>query len=160
MITRDPVFRYRNATSEDVPALIALIAPLEADGTLVRRNRELLEQEIDRFILAEHDGVVVGSAALYPFWEEQAGELACLAVAPDYRRAGIGEALLQRIEDRARAAGLLRLFVLTTRTAHWFLERGFVEVGVDALPKEKRALYNYQRRSKVFVKNLFERNPL
>jgi amino-acid N-acetyltransferase len=83
-----------------------------------------------------------------------------LAVAPDYRRAGIGEALLQRIEDRARAAGLLRLFVLTTRTAHWFLERGFVEVGVDALPKEKRALYNYQRRSKVFVKNLFERNPL
>jgi len=160
MITRDPVFRYRNATSEDVPALIALIAPLEADGTLVRRNRELLEQEIDRFILAEHDGVVVGSAALYPFWEEQAGELACLAVAPDYRRAGIGEALLQRIEDRARAAGLLRLFVLTTRTAHWFLERGFVEVGIDALPKEKRALYNYQRRSKVFVKNLFERNPL
>ncbi len=160
MITRDPVFRYRNAASEDIPALIALIAPLEADGTLVRRNRELLEQEIDRFILAEHDGVVVGSAALYPFWDEQAGELACLAVAPDYRRAGIGEALLQRIEDRARAAGLTRLFVLTTRTAHWFLERGFVEVGVDALPKEKRALYNYQRRSKVFVKNLTERNPL
>lgn len=154
MVTRDPVFRYRNATSEDVPALIALIAPLEADGTLVRRNRELLEQEIDRFILVEHDGVVVGSAALYPFPEAQAGELACLAVAPEYRRAGIGESLLHRIEARARAAGFTRLFVLTTRTAHWFLERGFVETGVDTLPKEKQALYNYQRRSKVFVKTL------
>lgn len=154
MITRNPVFRYRDATSEDVPALIALIAPMEADGTLVRRNRELLEQEITRFILVEHDGVVVGSAALYPFSEERAGELACLAVAPEYRRAGIGEELLRRIEARARAAGLEKLYVLTTRTAHWFLERGFVEVSVDALPKQKRELYNYQRRSKVFVKTL------
>ncbi|GAB6050914.1 amino-acid N-acetyltransferase [Hydrogenophilus islandicus] len=154
MITRNPVFRFRDATSEDVPALIALIAPMEADGTLVRRNRELLEQEIGRFILVEHDGVVVGSAALYPFSEEKAGELACLAVAPEYRRAGIGEELLHRIEARARAAGLEKLYVLTTRTAHWFLERGFVEVGVDHLPKQKRELYNYQRRSKVFVKTL------
>ncbi|MCX7945725.1 MAG: amino-acid N-acetyltransferase [Hydrogenophilus sp.] len=154
MITRDPVFRFREARSEDIAALLALIAPLEADGTLVRRSRELLEQEIDRFVLAEHDGVVVGSAALYPFAEEQAGELACLAVAPDFRCAGIGEELLRRIEARARAAGLSRLYVLTTRTAHWFLERGFVEVGVEALPQRKQALYNYQRRSKVLVKIL------
>jgi amino-acid N-acetyltransferase len=58
------------------------------------------------------------------------------------------------MEDMARAAGIQRLFVLTTRTAHWFLERGFVEAGVDALPAKKRELYNYQRRSKVFAKTL------
>ncbi len=154
MITRDPVFVFRDGMSEDVPALLALIAPLEADGTLVRRSRELLEQEIDRFVLVEHDGVVIGSAALYPFPEEGAGELACLAVAPEYRRAGIGEALMRRIEERARAMGLKRLFVLTTRTAHWFLERGFVEVGLEALPQRKQALYNFQRRSKVLMKTL------
>ena len=33
--------------------------------------------------------------------------------------------LLERIENRARAQGLKTLFVLTTRTAHWFRERGF-----------------------------------
>jgi amino-acid N-acetyltransferase len=154
LVTRDPIFRFRDARPEDVAALIALIAPMEADGTLVRRSRELLEKEIERFVLVEYDGVVVGSAAIYPFSEENAAELACLAVAPEFRRAGIGEELLRRIEARARAMGLERLYVLTTRTAHWFLERGFREVGPEALPQRKRELYNYQRRSKVFVKAL------
>ncbi|MDK2797184.1 MAG: amino-acid N-acetyltransferase [Tepidiphilus sp.] len=154
LVTRDPIFRFRDARPEDIPALIALIAPMEADGTLVRRDRELLEKEIERFLLVEYDGVVVGSAAIYPFSEEGSAELACLAVAPEFRRAGIGEELLHRIEARARAMGLERLYVLTTRTAHWFLERGFREVGPEALPRRKRELYNYQRRSKVFVKAL------
>lgn len=152
IVSRDPLFRMRDANVEDVAALVALITPLEQEGALVRRGRELLEQEIDRFTLVEHDGVLVGCAALYPFEDDMAAELACLAVAHEYRRAGLGDQLLRRIEQRARAQGLKHLFVLTTRTAHWFRERGFTESGPDALPPEKRALYNYRRRSKVFVK--------
>jgi len=49
---------------------------------------------------------------------------------------------------------LKQLFVLTTRTAHWFIERGFVESSVDALPSARREVYNLQRRSKVLVKTL------
>ena len=154
LVSRDPLFRLREATHEDVGALVSLISPLEADGTLVRRGRELLEQEIERFTLVEHDGVLVGCAALYRFSEERAAELACLAVQPEFRRAGLGELLLKRIEKRARAAELERLFVLTTRTAHWFRERGFEETGPDQLPTLKRELYNLQRRSKVLVKRL------
>jgi amino-acid N-acetyltransferase len=154
VVSRDPLFRLRDATVEDVAALVALITPMELDGSLVRRGRELLEQEIERFTLIEHDGVLVGCAALYPFSDERAAELACLAVTPEYRRAGLGDQLLRRIEQRARAQRFERLFVLTTRTAHWFRERGFIETGPDALPRQKRELYNYQRRSKVFVKSL------
>ncbi|THF62443.1 amino-acid N-acetyltransferase [Pseudothauera nasutitermitis] len=154
VVSRAPLFRLREANVEDVGALVALISPMEADGTLVRRGRELLEQEIGRFTVVEHDGVLVGCAALYPFSEDNAAELACLAVTPEYRRAGLGDQLLRRIERRARAQRLERLFVLTTRTAHWFRERGFSEIGPDALPGAKRELYNYQRRSKVFVKTL------
>jgi amino-acid N-acetyltransferase len=154
IVTRDPLFRMREATFDDVAALVALISPMEADGSLVRRGRELLEQEIERFTLVEHDGVLVGCAALYPFGDEGSAELACLAVAHDYRRAGLGDQLLRRLEKRARAMGLSRLFILTTRTAHWFRERGFDEAGPDMLPRQKRELYNYQRRSKVFVKAL------
>ncbi len=154
VVSRDPLFRLREATVDDVGALVALISPMEADGTLVRRGRELLEQEIERFTVVEHDGVLVGCAALYPFSEENAAELACLAVMPDYRRAGLGDQLLRRIERRARVQRLERLFVLTTRTAHWFRERGFSEIGPEALPRQKRDLYNFQRRSKVFVKTL------
>jgi len=154
MVTRDALARMREAGVDDVAAIVGLIAPLEADGTLVRRGRELLEMEIGRFSVLEHDGVILGCAALYPFSREKAAELACLAVSPEYRRAGYGEQLLHYMEARARKAGLKRLFVLTTRTAHWFIERGFVEAGVDVLPSEKRELYNWKRRSKVLRKAL------
>jgi amino-acid N-acetyltransferase len=154
VVSRDPLFRLREATIDDVAALVSLITPMEVDGTLVRRGRELLEQEIERFTVVEHDGVLVGCAALYPFSEDNAAELACLAVTPEYRRAGLGDQLLKRIERRARVQRLERLFVLTTRTAHWFRERGFSEIGPEALPRKKRELYNLQRRSKVFVKPL------
>jgi len=110
--------------------------------------------EIERFVVAEHDGTIVGCAALYPFPTDHAGELAGLAVHPDFRREGYGEALLIEIEGRAREARMQQLFVLTTRTAHWFVERGFQPASIDALPSEKQALYNYERRSQVFVKRL------
>jgi amino-acid N-acetyltransferase len=154
MITADKLERLRRATIEDVGGILRLIEPLEADGTLVRRGRELLEQEIGRFTVLEHDRLILGCAALYPFPKARAGELACLAVRPDHRGAGHGEKLLGAVERQARAAGMRKLFVLTTRAAHWFVERGFGEAPVGALPGEKQALYNWQRRSKVLVKAL------
>lgn len=160
LVTREPVQTLRIATVGDIGGILRLIEPLEAEGVLVKRGRELLEREIDRFVVMEHDGLIVGCAALYPFPEEKAGELACLAVHPDYRNSGCGAALLQFVEARARKSGMCKLFVLTTRTAHWFIEQGFVETGIEALPVERRSLYNYQRRSKVFVKKLSEREPI
>lgn len=153
IITRESLEILRDARPDDISGLVALIEPLEADGTLVRRSRELLEREITRFSVVEHDGLIVGCAALYPYGNDQA-ELACVAVHPHYRRWGYGEQLMKRIETRARAVGIKRLFVLTTVTAQWFKERGFVEQSVDDLPTEKRLVYNLQRRSKVFAKAL------
>ena len=154
MVSEDVLETLRNATIDDVGGILALIEPLEAEGILVRRSRELLEMEIDRFSVLEYDGLIIGCAALYPFSKEKAAELACMAVHPDYRSAGRGEALLGYMQVKALEKGFKQLFVLTTRTAHWFLERGFAEVGVDKLPKAKQGLYNYQRRSKVFMKKL------
>jgi amino-acid N-acetyltransferase len=154
MISEGPLENLRDARIEDVGAVLQLIEPLEADGTLVRRNRELLEMEIARFVVVEHDCIIIGCAALYPFPDDDAAELACLTVHSDYRSAGCGDALLKNIEGKARSLGSKKLFVLTTRTAHWFVERGFVETGIGELPRAKQGLYNYQRRSKVFVKQL------
>jgi amino-acid N-acetyltransferase len=154
VLTRASLERLREATSDDVGSILALIAPLEADGTLVKRGRERIEMEIARYSVLEHDGVIVGCAALYPFSTEKAAELACLAVMPDYRELGYGDQLRRHVEARAKKQKLKRLFVLTTRTAHWFIERGFSEASVDELPTQRREIYNLQRRSKVFVKNL------
>jgi amino-acid N-acetyltransferase len=154
MVSPAPLETLRPATIADVGGLLALLEPLEAEGILVKRSREKLEREIDRFVVLEHDRTIVGSAALYPFPDEGAGELACLAVHPDFRDGGRGERLLDEIAARARKQKLARLFVLTTRTAHWFVERGFKEGDARRLPRARAALYNWQRRSKVFEKTL------
>lgn len=154
MITADPLEQLRPARIEDVGGMLALIEPLEADGTLVKRGRERLEREIGNFHVIEHDGVIVGCAALYPFAAERSAEFACLAVAPERRDAGYGERLLQACEAHARAQKIRRLFALTTRAAHWFLAQGFREAGVAALPERRQSLYNWRRGSKVFLKRI------
>ncbi|OGA62674.1 MAG: amino-acid N-acetyltransferase [Betaproteobacteria bacterium RIFCSPLOWO2_12_FULL_65_14] len=154
MITSATVETLRPARIEDVQGMLALIEPLEADGTLVKRSRELLEAEIGNFLVVEHDGVIVGCAALYPFPEEKSAEFACLAVAHEYRDAGYGEDLLKACEERAKEMRIRRLFALTTHAAHWFLEQGFRAADVSALPSRRQALYNWRRGSKVFLKRI------
>lgn len=144
----------RNAQIDDVGGILELIKPLEETGVLVRRSREQLELEIDRFMLIERDGMIIGCSALYPYPEEKMGELACIAVHPDYVDNGRGGELLDAMQQRARQLGLKRLFVLTTQTTHWFRERGFTEGDIGTLPVKKRRLYNYQRNSKVLFKAL------
>ena len=154
LVSDDNYEQIRRARVEDIGGIVELIQPLEEQGILVRRSRELLETEIDCFVVAERDGTVVGCAALYAYPQEKAGELSCFAVDPNYRRAGRGDEILAMIEARARGLGLEQLFVLTTQTEHWFRERGFQTSSVQALPGPKLATYNTQRNSKVFVKPL------
>jgi amino-acid N-acetyltransferase len=154
LISAAPFDHMRKATIEDVGGIIELVSPLEAEGVLVRRSREKLEMEIDQFTVLVRDGAIIGCAALYPHSSENIAELACLAVHSDYRDAGRGTELFSSLERQARLSGSRQLFVLTTQTAHWFLERGFVEGRIEDLPVARKDLYNYQRNSKVFVKAL------
>jgi len=154
LVSGDHYEQIRQARVEDIGGILELIQPLEEQGVLVRRSREMLETEIGRFVVAERDGTIVGCAALYHYPEEQAGELSCFAVDPAYRRAGRGDEILVMVEKLARGQGIRKLFVLTTQTEHWFRERGFVPAAVQALPGPKLASYNAQRNSKVFYKPL------
>ncbi len=154
LVAKDEYEQSRVANIDDVGGILELIEPLEQQGILLKRSRELLETEISQFRLLERDGRILACAALYPFPEERCGEVACIVSHPEYRGGRRGQRLLQEIEAEARRQGLDRLFVLTTQTAHWFLEQGFVESPREALPARKQALYNLQRNSKVFFKQL------
>jgi amino-acid N-acetyltransferase len=154
MISYQNLETLREATIEDVGGILQLIEPLEADGTLVKRGRELIEREIEYFSVIEHDGVIFGCAALYPFPAEKMAEMACLIVNPEVQAQGDGERILKHMENRARAEGYKKLFVLTTRTAHWFLKRGFIPASVDDLPKDRQHMYNWQRKSLVLIKQV------
>lgn len=153
LVTQDPYDQLRPARIDDVNGILGLLKPLEDQGILVRRSRELLETEIHRFNVIERDGMITACAALYPYSDDRA-ELACVAVHPDYRRGHRGQRLLEQLEQEARRRQYKQLFVLTTRTAHWFIEQGFVAGEVSELPEERQKMYNFQRNSKVFFKSL------
>ena len=154
LIANDDYEQARVADIEDVGGILELIEPLEHEGILLKRSRELLETEISRFRLLERDGRIIACAALYPFPADGCGEIACIVSHPDYRGGQRGQRLLLELEQEARRLGLDRVFVLTTQTAHWFIEQGFLESSRDDLPGEKQSLYNLQRNSKVFFKKL------
>lgn len=154
MITELPLEVMRQANIDDVGGILKLIEPLENEGILVRRGRERIEMEINHFYVMEHDNRTIGCAALYPFKDEKMAEFACLAIDPQYRGGGRGDKLFNYCQAQAKKSGFTQLFCLTTRTEHWFLERGFIEKSIDFLPAEKKQMYNVQRKSKVFIKPL------
>jgi len=159
MVTEQSLETMRQANIDDVGGILKLIEPLENEGVLVRRGRERIEVEIDHFYVMEHDNRTIGCAALYPFSNTKKPnksmvEFACLAIDPQYRGGGRGDKLFNYCQNRAKELGFKQLFCLTTRTEHWFLERGFIEGSIEKLPAEKQKMYNYQRNSKVFIKTL------
>ncbi|MFT4580999.1 MAG: amino-acid N-acetyltransferase [Gammaproteobacteria bacterium] len=153
LVSNTPFEQFRLATIEDVGGVLALIEPLEQEGFLVKRSREKLEIEISHFSVLVREDTVIACGALYPF-PNAIGELACVAVHPDYRRYGFGNIVLQALERRARDAGLEEVFVLTTHASHWFLQNGFLRSEIQELPIERQALYNLSRNSLVLRKRL------
>ena len=154
MVVDEKLESLREATADDVGGILQLIEPFERDGTLVRRERTEIERDIANYTVIEHDGIIFGCAALYPYPESRTGEMAALTVSDQVQSQGDGERILKRIEQRAKAMGLDSIFVLSTRTMHWFIKRGFVQADPDQLPDARKRKYNWDRRSMVLVKKL------
>jgi amino-acid N-acetyltransferase len=154
MVVDEKLESLREAAADDVGGILQLIEPFERDGTLVRRERKEIERDIARYSVVEHDGIIFGCAALYPYPEARTAEMAALTVSPQAQGQGDGERLLKHVEQRARNEGLDSLFVLTTRTMHWFVKRGFTQVDPEWLPEARKRKYNWDRRSQVLVKKL------
>ena len=154
MVIDEKLEELREATIDDVGGILQLIEPFEKDGTLVKRDRTEIERDIATYTIIEHDGVIFGCAALYPYPEAKTAEMAAVTVSPQSQGTGDGEKLLKRIEQRARLLGLDSIFVLTTRTMHWFIKRGFSPVDPDWLPDARKRKYNWDRKSQVLVKKL------
>lgn len=154
LISRQSAELIRPATTTDVGGILELIRPLEEEGILVRRSREMLELEIQHFTVIEHEGVIAACIALYPYPEQAMAEIACVATHPDYRTGGRAARLLAYAEQQAASQQFTQVFVLTTRTAQWFIEKGYQATEFTELPPTKQARYNHQRKSKIYSKSI------
>ena len=154
-IAREAFEQIREARLEDIPSIMSIIQPLEERGILLKRSREYIENHVQQFAVLENDTLIHACVALQIYsGEPKMAELSCLAVAPFARTEGYGLQMLQYVEQKAKAEGVEKLFILTTQTAHWFIERGFTEAMLQALPEERQKQYNHARNSKIFIKNL------
>jgi amino-acid N-acetyltransferase len=154
LLSGAPFDSVHQATVNDIGGILELIEPLEEQGVLVKRSREKLEVDINDYIVLVRDGTVIACAALHDYPEDNVMELACMAVNPAYQNQNKGDMLYKFIETIAMENGAKMLFVLTTQTEHWFIERGFSEADIDSLPVQKKDIYNFQRNSKALIKEL------
>lgn len=116
----------RAARTQDVRAIRDLVDTYSPDGRLLSKATVTLFEDIQEFLVAEKDGVVVGCGAVHVMWEDLA-EVRTVAVAPDHAGQGIGSALLGRLMDRARDVGVSRVFCLTFAVT-FFERHGFREI--------------------------------
>ncbi len=153
MVVDEGYQQLRAATIEDIGGLLDLIRPLEDRGILVKRSRDLLEKYIDNYKVIEYDGLIVACGALIPF-SNSFVELACIATHPGFSKMGLGKKLVDALVFEAKRQSYKKAFVLTTEGEHWFIEQKFREANLTDLPEERRQAYNYQRNSKVLIRNL------
>jgi amino-acid N-acetyltransferase len=143
----------RRANVNDVSGIYELISPLIKMGTLIDRPKNVLEKDIEMYYVYTRDNLIVACGQLKKF-EKGYAEIGCLVVNSEYRKGGRGDAMLGYLERMCVMHGCTSIFVLSTQTMEWFLERGFEEVGVEELPPSRQATYNHVRKSKIYLKRI------
>uniref|UniRef100_A0A7R9V5J8 N-acetyltransferase domain-containing protein n=2 Tax=Chlamydomonas euryale TaxID=1486919 RepID=A0A7R9V5J8_9CHLO len=162
MISADFYEGIRRANVNDLDGIKAILEPLERQGVTIKRSREQLEAVIDTFIVCEREQKVMGCAMLLDLGATDDGarvaELGAFCIDPAFRGSGRGDSMLDYVEQDARAAGVNRLVLLTTRTADWFEQRDFMHSGPayasTLLPEARRVRIDPARNSQLYVKQL------
>ena len=157
LLSRDLYEGIRRANVMDISNLYDLISPLIQMGTLVDRPKSVMENDIDSYYIYTRDNLILACGQLKIFEGAQGkryAEIGCLVVNKEYRARGRGDTMLGYLERLCFLNGATTVFVLSTQTMEWFVERGFSQVTVDELPPSRQATYNRKRNSKIYMKDI------
>ncbi|MDR0331074.1 MAG: amino-acid N-acetyltransferase [Chitinispirillales bacterium] len=145
----------RPMTATDIPGVLSLMQPKVESGALVARNDHDLAEKLGDYAVYDVDGTLHACGALHIFPGRQ-GEIAAIVVDEKFASRGIGKKMISYLIEQATRAGLKSVFVLTTLSADWFNQLGFVEAKVEELPEGKREKYNKDRNSLVLKYEISE----
>lgn len=157
MVFADDYQQIREASPADVDEMLLMMRRAVEDEQLVERDKGEILAHLGDYIVMEIDGNVVGVGALHCYPEAGSAELACIYVKNDHEGQGYGKSLIKFIEKRAKDVGASRLFVLSTQTAEYFIERfGYQEsADLDQMPVERREKWERDgRNSRFLVKDI------
>lgn len=113
--------------------------------TLLIESHLLLDGVADAlptFVVAEHDGALVGVAGLEVCRDNAL--LRSVAVAPEWRSRGLGRELVTRVISAAEARGVHALYLLTMTAEHWYPRFGFAKVSREDVPADVRATEEFR----------------
>jgi amino-acid N-acetyltransferase len=140
----------RPATIEDIPDILRIMQDYIAKGYLVPRTQDSISEKLADYVVYSIDNSIHGCGALHAF-ENGMAEVAGIAVGANYRKSGIGDAIVRHLISLGRMKGYKTLFLLTTQALDWFYQLGFVDGTVDELPPSKREHYNQKRKSRILM---------
>jgi amino-acid N-acetyltransferase len=154
MVYSNEYQQIRRVFKKDVRAVIALIRQSVSNEELVKRTRADILAHLDDYWVLEIDRNLLGCVAVHLYPEEQKAELACLYVSKNHEGQGYGRKLVSFAEQLAGEKGMRHVFALSTQAFNFFQQKGgFLEVGPDELPAERRRKYEASaRNSKIMLK--------
>lgn len=150
MVYANQYSSIRPANMEDIPDILRIMQDYIAKGYLVPRTQESISERLKDYVVYSIDNSIHGCGALHEF-EDGMAEVAAIAVAANYRKSGIGDAIVRHLISVGRMKGYKKLFLLTTQALDWFYPFGFEDGSVEDLPKSKREHYNTKRKSRILV---------
>ena len=150
MVYANQYSSIRPANMEDIPDILRIMQDYIAKGYLVPRTQESISEKLKDYVVYSIDNSIHGCGALHEF-EDGMAEVAAIAVAANYRKSGIGDAIVRHLISVGRMKGYRKLFLLTTQALDWFYPFGFEDGSVEDLPKSKREHYNTKRKSRILV---------
>ena len=143
----------RSATTDDIPDILRMMQDYIAKGYLIPRTQESISEKLSDYVVYAIDNAIHGCGALHAF-EDNTAEIAAIAVAANYRKSGVGAAIVRHLIATARMRGYRMAFLLTTQALDWFYQLGFRDGALEDLPQSKREHYNRKRNSRILVMDL------
>jgi amino-acid N-acetyltransferase len=139
---------------DKVEQILSLIKPFVEEGKILPRTYDQIAENIDDFVFLRNFDKLVACAGLKDCKEGEMGEIYALAVSKDAQNQGFSTKLLDKIMQKARISNFSKIFALTKYNQQWFVNNGFVQMSIDEIPKRRQALFDHQRNSSIFFKDV------
>ncbi len=124
----------RKTTPADAQAIADLVNLGEREGQLLPRSIESIRASIDDWIIVLDGDCIVGVGSLLEMGNTLS-EVRSLAVAPEYRKHGIGAQIVNALIDLARERKIPTVFALT-RAVLFFEKLGFIITDKENFPEK------------------------
>ncbi|SMM99378.1 N-acetylglutamate synthase [uncultured Candidatus Thioglobus sp.] len=140
--------------SDTAQQILDLITPFVEQGKILPRTYAQINDNITDFVLIRQSGQLSACAGLKNCQEGNMGEIYALAVSAEIQNQGVSTQLLNKVMQKARIQNFIKIFALSKHNTQWFLKQGFAQMKIDELPSNRQKIFNHQRNSFIFFKDV------